>query len=204
MGEETLTIDRLIERARGDPEALGDLLERYRPYLLLTSRRQINPRVAVRCSPSDIVQETFAEAVHGFEGFCGSVEAEFSAWLARIHQHKLDAAARKHLLAKKRDAAREERLYGPEGSASFAWRDVAADEPTPSDLVVAGEKALRLAEVLLTLPDGQREAVCLRHLEGLSLKEIASQMDRSLPSAAGLLKRGLIALEQKMSKHSWV
>ena len=203
MGEKALTIGRLIERARRDPEALGELLERYRPYLLLVSRRQINPRVAVRCSPSDIVQETFAEAVHGFEGFSGSMEAEFSAWLARIHQHKLDAAARRHLLAKKRDAEREERLHGPKGSASFAWRDVAANQPTPSDRVVAGERALRLAEILLTLPDGQREAICLRHLEGLPLAEIAGQMDRSLQSVAGLLKRGLMALEQKLSKDSW-
>ena len=203
MGEDASTVDRLIERARGDAEALGDLLERYRAYLLLVSRLQINPRVAVRCSPSDIGQETFAEAVHGFEAFSGSAEAEFSAWLARIHQHQLDAAARKHLLAKKRDAQREERLHGPKGSASFAWRDIAADQPTPSERVVAGEKALRLAEILVTLPDEQREAVYLRHLEGLPVAEIASQMDRSVQSVAGLLKRGLMALEQKMSKDSW-
>lgn len=198
-----LTVDLLIEQARENPEVLGHLLERYRPYLLLVSRRQINPKVAVRCSPSDIVQETFAEAAKGFGRFSGSVEAEFSAWLGRIHQHNLDDAARKHLLAKRRNAAREERLDDANRSASFAWREIAANQETPSDRVVAGEKALRLAEILLSLSDGQREAIRLRHLEGLPVAEIADQMDRSLQAVAGLLKRGLGELRRKMSEYSW-
>ena len=89
------------------------------------------------------------------------------------------------------------------GSASFAWREVAADQETPSDRIIAGEKALRLAEILLSLSDRQREAIRLRHLEGLAVTEIADQMDLSLQAVAGLLKRGLRELRQKMSEDSW-
>ncbi|NUQ64068.1 MAG: sigma-70 family RNA polymerase sigma factor [Pirellulales bacterium] len=201
--KQALSIRELIEQARADPAALGDLLERYRSYLLLISRQQINPKIAMRSSPSDIVQESFAEAYRGFERFTGSAEPEFSAWLGRIHQHNLDDAARKHLLAKRRDAAQEKPLYSRDGSASFTWREIAADQQTPSDRVIAGEKALRLAEMLTSLPDAQREAVRMRHLEGLTLAEIAEGMERSLEAVAGLLKRGLKTLREKMSEESW-
>lgn len=203
MAEQTATIAALIEDARVDREAVGKLLEHYRPYLLLISQRQINPKVAVRCSPSDIVQETVAEAYRDFASFRGSEEAEFSVWLGKIHRNNLDDAARKHLLTLRRDAGKEEHLDGPKGTVSITWRDITSDEPTPSDRVVAGEKGLRLAKLLLSLPDSQLEAIRLRHIEGLPVTKIAEQMDRSLQSVAGLLKRGLKALRQKMSEDSW-
>jgi DNA-directed RNA polymerase specialized sigma24 family protein len=43
----------------------------------------------------------------------------------------------------------------------------------------------------------------MRHLEGCTVAEIAQRMERSLPAVAGLLKRGLLALERKMSEDSW-
>ena len=204
MAEQALTVVALIERSRGNREVLGDLLERYRSYLVLVSRQQMNPKVAVRCSASDIVQETFAEAYLGFERFSGSTEAQFSAWLGRIHQHNLSDAARKHLLATGRDAQREQHVERPQGGASFTWMDVAADEETPSSRVIAGERALRLAEELFALPEGQREAVRLRHLEGFTLAEIAKTMNRSPQAVAGLIKRGLRALRQNMSEDIWL
>jgi RNA polymerase sigma-70 factor (ECF subfamily) len=203
MAEQTATIEVLIQKARIRPEALGDLLERYRPYLLLVSQQRMNPKVAVRCSPSDVVQETVTEACRDFGKFTGSAEVEFSAWLGRIHRHNLDDAARKHLLTERRAADKEEPLGEPLGTASITWRDIAADEPTPSDRIVAGEKALRLAALLTSLPDPQQEAIRLRHLEGLPVAEIAARMGRSLQAVAGLLKRGLQALRQKMSEESW-
>ena len=203
MDQQTVTIEALIEQARGNRNALGDLLERYRAFLLLISQNQIDPRVAVRCSPSDVVQDTLAEACQGFDRFTGSAEAEFSAWLRAIHQHNLDDAARRHLVSQGRAAGREQRFHRPEESTAFTWRDIAADEKSPSDQVIAGERALRLAELVLSLPEGQREAIRMRHLEGRAVAEIAAHMDRSLQSVAGLLKRGLLALERKMSEDSW-
>jgi RNA polymerase sigma-70 factor (ECF subfamily) len=203
VNQPTETIEALIAQARGRRETLGDLLERYRPFLLLISHNQIDPKVAARCSPSDIVQETFAEACRGFDRFTGSTEAEFSVWLRTIHEHNLCDAARRHLIAQGRAAGREQRLRGPEEGASITWRDVPASEQSPSDWAIEGERALRLASLLLSLPEGQREAIRMRHLEGCTVAEIAQRMERSLPAVAGLLKRGLLALERKMSEDSW-
>jgi RNA polymerase sigma-70 factor (ECF subfamily) len=48
------------------------------------------------------------------------------------------------------------------------------------------------------LPETQREALRLRYVEGLSLKEIAEKMDKTEMAAAGLLKRGLQSLRELM------
>jgi RNA polymerase sigma-70 factor, ECF subfamily len=56
---------------------------------------------------------------------------------------------------------------------------------------------------LESLPEIQREAVRLRHLEGWHVDRIARQLNRSLPAAAGLIKRGLAALRAKMLEESW-
>jgi DNA-directed RNA polymerase specialized sigma24 family protein len=51
---------------------------------------------------------------------------------------------------------------------------------------------------LLTLPDPQREAIELFHLQGCSLKEVAQQLERSGPAVAGLIHRGLKRLRESM------
>jgi RNA polymerase sigma-70 factor (ECF subfamily) len=90
-----------------------------------------------------------------------------------------------------------------DGSASVVWFDAPGKEATASQRVVKGEMALQLANVLDNLPDGQREAVRMRHLEGLSLAEIAQHLDKTTVATAGLIKRGLQALRVVMSESDW-
>jgi RNA polymerase sigma-70 factor (ECF subfamily) len=71
---------------------------------------------------------------------------------------------------------------------------------SPSQRVLVGESAARLAAALAELPDDQREAVRLRYLEGRSLAEIAERTSRSVVAAAGLVKRGLIQLRKAMQE----
>ena len=53
------------------------------------------------------------------------------------------------------------------------------------------EEVLRLADALTELPEAQRDAVVLRHLQGLSLAEIAGQLGRTEAAVAGLVYRAL-------------
>jgi RNA polymerase sigma-70 factor, ECF subfamily len=197
-------ISELITLARREKTGLGKLLERYRPFLLLTAQRKIGPKLAVRCSPSDVVQETMMEAMRAFDGFRGRGEPEFSAWIAQIHEHNLVEAARKHVRVAKRAVAKEQRMNHGDASASISWWEPAAKQSSPTQRLVRGERALRLAHALETLPEKQRRAVCLRHIEGWPLDEIAKELDRSVAATAGLVKRGLQALRETMSQDSWV
>jgi RNA polymerase sigma-70 factor (ECF subfamily) len=62
------------------------------------------------------------------------------------------------------------------------------------------EDAERLVRALAALPEDQREAVRLRHLEGWPLTAIAEKLDRSLAAAAGLIKRGMQTLRDALRR----
>src|SRR4051794_37421346 len=68
----------------GAPEALGQLLEAWRGYLLVVAQRELDPDLRAKGGASDLVQETFLEAQRDFPRFHGDSEAELLAWLRRL------------------------------------------------------------------------------------------------------------------------
>jgi RNA polymerase sigma-70 factor (ECF subfamily) len=165
---------------------------RYRDYLLLLARIQIEPRLRGKLDPSDIVQQTLLQAHRKEDQFRGRTEAERAAWLRAILAHALADAARKYgqgVLGRERslEASLEESSHRIE-----QWlQDSSA---TPGQEVDRQEQLLRLADALARLPDDQRRAVELRHLQGLSVAKIGELMGRSTAAIGGLLQRGLRAL----------
>ena len=100
----------------------------------------------------------------------------------------------------KRDVARERSLEAEvERSAARLAACLAAPHSSPSQQAVRNEELLRLSDALLSLPDAQREAVVLHHLQGWTLAEVAQQLDRSDAAVAGLLHRGLRKLRELMN-----
>ena len=73
-----------------------------------------------------------------------------------------------------------------------AW--LAREESTPGRKAVHGEQLARLAEALLRLPEDQRRAVELHHLQGLPLADVGRRLGRSREAVAGLVFRGLKTL----------
>lgn len=192
----SVEIEAMIRLAKsGDTCVRGELLERYRAYLKLLAERAIGHRLERRADGSDVVQQAFLEACRDFDRFRGSTEAELSGWLHRILQRNLANLIRDQH-AGRRDLSREQSLDAMAGTATFVWHEPASTATSPSQKAIAGERALRLAEALEHLPDDQRTAVRLRHLEGHSLNEIASRLERSPAAAAGLIKRGLRTLRE--------
>lgn len=191
MAPDPTPVPEMIDAARRDRDALGRLLARYEGYLQALAERDLDRRVRPRLGASDIVQQTWLEAQRGFGRFEGSGEPELVAWLARILERNLLQAVRDHALLQKRAVARERSL---DDSGGAVGGGLATGVSSPSQRAMRGESAVRLARALRRLPDDQREAVRLRHIEGWSLAEIADRMDRTAPAAAGLIKRGMRAL----------
>ena len=77
-----------------------------------------------------------------------------------------------------------------------AW--LVADQSSPSEHAAKNEQLLRLAEALARIPDAQREAVVLHHLQEWPLAEVAEQLGRSESAVAGLLHRGLKSLRHML------
>jgi RNA polymerase sigma-70 factor, ECF subfamily len=188
----------LLARALGyDQEALGALLSRYEPYLYLLAQRRLGRQIQSRLDPADIVQQTLLEAQRDLAAFRGSDEAAFLAWLSRILQHNVSQVFQQHLVSKKRSAHHEYSLDELRLTGQAIGDSLASEHSTPSQRAMRGEAAVRLAQAIRQLPPDQQEAVRLRHLEGYTLRQIASSLDRSELAAAGLIKRGLQRLRSQ-------
>lgn len=182
----------LLRRARaGDEAALGILLERHRDWLRSTAEKELDGQLAARIDASDVVQQTFLSACRQFGQFDGESSGEFAAWLRQIQQRNVQDAVRRHVSADRR-SVRQER--------SLESQAAAADATTPSQHVIRGERADRLTALLAALPDDQRDAVRLRHLEGWSLAQLAVHFGRSHDAVAALLKRGVENLRSRMPR----
>jgi RNA polymerase sigma-70 factor (ECF subfamily) len=171
-------------------------LEQFRAYLAFLVRRQLDGRLLGKLDASGVVQQTLWEATQGWKDLRGRSEAEVAAWLRRILVRNLADEVRR-LGADKRDWARERSLEAAveQSSANLAaW--LAQDQPSPSQQAMRHERMLELAAALAQLPDDQRTAVELHHLEGYSLTEVGERMRRSKDAVAGLLFRGLKRLRE--------
>jgi RNA polymerase sigma-70 factor (ECF subfamily) len=169
-------------------------LARYRDYLLLLARAQLDPRLQGKLDASDVVQQSLLEAHACSAQFRGSTSGELAAWLRQILAHNLANAVR-DLGRAKRNLSREQSLERAlEASSLRLEACLAAEQSSPSQHVEQGEQLLRLADALMQLPEAQRQAVELRHLQGLSLNAIAEHMGRTAGGVAGLLHRGLLRL----------
>ncbi len=170
-------------------------LEEYRSYLLLLARIQLNPEPRNRIDPSDIVQQTLLEAHARADQFQGD-DSALAAWLRQALVNNLRDAWRA-LRRDKRDLRREQNL--PEAVDQSSARLEAmliAPHSSPSQRAVRNEDLLRLADALTQLPEAQREAIVLHHLQSYSLSETAHSLGRTDAAVAGLLHRGLKKLRQ--------
>jgi RNA polymerase sigma-70 factor (ECF subfamily) len=171
-------------------------LARFRDYLLLLARAQLDPRLRPKLEASDVVQQTLLEAHRNAAQFRGTTSGELAAWLRQSLARNLANAAR-DLRRDKRDVGREQSLeQAVEVSSARLEAWLAADQSAPGEALERNEQVLRLAGALAQLPEPQRRAVELRHLQGWSLNDIAEHLQRTPAAVAGLLHRGLSRLRE--------
>ena len=84
-------------------------------------------------------------------------------------------------------ARREDSMNGGETAASDELVDPA---PAPDDRAAGVERTRQLDRVLATLPDAQRNALIMFHVEGLGYHEIAHQLGVPMGTVATWLARG--------------
>jgi RNA polymerase sigma-70 factor (ECF subfamily) len=189
-------VDRMSEHAG----PAGWDLQPQRNTLELLARLHLPPLLRSKLDPSDIVQRTLLKAHQNLGQFRGQTEAELAAWLRRILANTLTDAVREFGGAE-RDAALERSLEQTVAASSARLEALLADSGTsPSVGAVRQEDLARLAAALAELPEDQRTAVELHHLQGNAVQEIARQMQRTEASVAGLLRRGLATLRLVLSE----
>ena len=179
-------------------------LERFRAYLDLLARLEVAPRLRDKVDLSGVVQQTLLEAHQGIaraSAIRTDAPRRSPAWLRSILSHNLADVLRK-LTARKRDFRREWSLESAlDQSASRVEQWLAAEQSSPSRQAIRQEELLRMAESLATLPEGQRRAIELHHLQGRPLAEIARELGTTKSAVAGLLHRGLKAPADAVWNH---
>lgn len=178
----------------------GLAIETHRGYLRALARLQVaaRPWLAPKLDASDLVQQALLKAHAARDQFRGRTPEEMAAWLRQILARTL-ANALRGLGQAKRDAGAEQSLEADLDASRGrldAW--LAADQTSPSERAGAHERADQLTAAVAALPDDQREAILLKHCHGTSLAEIAERTGRTIPAVAGLLRRGLQTLRERM------
>ncbi|HEV3448097.1 MAG TPA: RNA polymerase sigma factor [Gemmataceae bacterium] len=184
-----------------DPSAdPGRELDRFREYLSLLARLQLDPRLQGKVDLSGVVQQTLLEAYQAWGRFAGMSEEEKAAWLRRALANNLIDEVRK-LSTAARAVRREESLeLAVEESSARLEVLLASDQHSPVNRALRNERLLQLAAALAQLPEDQRSAVELHHVKEWPLAAVAEHLGRSKGAVAQLVFRGLNELRRLLAE----
>lgn len=171
-------------------------MERFRAYLTLLSRTQIDPRLQGKIDLSGVVQQTLLEAHLARHRIADWDEAQQAAWLRRLLAHNLTDEIRK-LRTEARDVCREQVL---DASSARLEAFLAAEQSSPSEQAQRKETALQLADALEQLPPNARDALVLQYWHGWTLAQIAERLNRTPGAVAGLIHRGMQQLKKTLAR----
>jgi RNA polymerase sigma-70 factor (ECF subfamily) len=168
--------EHLLERvAAGDCAACEQLLERHRRRLRRMVAVRFDPRLAARVDPSDVVQETLAEAAANLDRYLRERPLPFYPWLRQLAQRRLIDLHRRHVQARRRTVTREVSPHGLPDHSALALADrLFARTSSPSAGLRRQERRDRVRAALAALPEPDREVLVLRILEGLPTRETAA------------------------------
>lgn len=164
----------LVLFAKGDGDAARALTERLLPRILGHAYRLLGDAAEAEDVAQDAMMRLWKIAPDWRQG-----EAKVTTWLYRVVANLAT------------DRLRGRRRAGP------PLEDVAEpadDRPGPAESLLARDRAEALQAALNDLPERQKEAVILRHIEGLSNPEIAEIMEISTEAVESLTARGKRAL----------
>lgn len=180
----------LVERLRaGDEDAFVELVRRYQPRLV----RLAESTVGSRAVAEEVCQDTWLAVVRGVGRF--EARSSFTTWLFRIMLNRARSSAQRELRAGRADDVAVERF-----DAKGAWEQ----PPVPwsdrvDDRVVAEQLAHRVRDLLVDLPDQQRQVVVLRDVEGLGPTDVASLLGTTEGNVRVLLHRGRAKLRELLT-----
>ena len=176
----------LVERARGDSEAFGEIYEQYYSQIFgYILRRTASIEIA-----QDITSEVFFKALKNLGQFHWR-DIPFSSWLYRIATHEIANYFRKN-----------NHRYSSLEEVSNLMSD---SNPTVESELIEAEAELKRHEAFLALhenisrlPAKYQEVITLRFFENKQLKEIVEILGKRQGTVKSLLHRGLAKLRELM------
>lgn len=176
----------------GDAAAYELLVRSYTPRLLSVARRFLRSEEDAR----DAVQDAFLSAFRSIDRFEGN--SRVSTWLHRI---VVNASLMKLRTRRRKPERSIEELMpgfledGHLEQPASEWRKL------PEDQVSLGELRNLLLKQIQELPDGYRDVLMLRDIEGMDTGETAQVLSISAGAVKTRLHRARIALRGLLEPH---
>lgn len=167
----------LAAYAAGDGRAARRLVDRHLPRVLGFARRMLGDAAEAE----DVAQEAMLRLWRIAPDWRAG-EARVSTWLYRVTANLCT-----------------DRLRRRRGVTGAELPEPADDRPGALATLIAADRAAALETALAALPERQRQAVVLRHLEGLSNPEIAAILDCGVEAVESLIARGRRALTARLA-----
>ncbi|MEO0678099.1 MAG: RNA polymerase sigma factor [Pseudomonadota bacterium] len=162
----------LVLYANGDATAARSLTLRLAPRIMAHAFRMLNDRAEAEDVTQEALMRLWKIAPDWRQG-----EAQVTTWLYRVTANLCTDRLRK--------ARTTDLDEVPE---------IVDGAPSADETLIDKARAQALNDALATLPERQREAVVLRHIEGMTNPEIARIMDISVEAVESLTARGKRAL----------
>ena len=171
--------EKLVERAKDDPEAFGVLYERYVDQIY----KYVFHRTGNRYDAEDLTAKAFYKALANLKGYRHR-GLPFSAWLYRIA----------HNLVANWHRDRKRRVGIPLDSLAM----IGDGGESADEFVQRGERVEVLREAISRLPPDRQELLVLKSSTDLSNREIGAVMGRSEGAIKALYHRTLAALRKDL------
>ena len=170
----------LVLYANGDPGGARVLTVRLVPRVLGYAARLLGDRAEAEDVAQEAMLRLWRVAPEWRQG-----EAKVTTWLYRVTTN----------LCTDRLRVRRRRQVSTLDDAP----DIEDGAPAAVSVLMESDRMAALNAALVALPDRQREAVVLRHIEGLTNPEIAAVMDIGIEAVESLIARGKRALAAILS-----
>jgi len=172
LPDDTSDEDLLARFAAGEAAAARALTLRLTPVALRVAQRMLGDAAEAE----DVAQEAMLRLWRIAPDWRPGV-ARVSTWLYRVTVNLCT-----------------DRLRRRRGVALEAAGDVVDGTPAAVSTLIEADRAAALEAALMSLPERQRQAVVLRHIEGLSNPEIADILGIGVEAVESLTARGRRAL----------
>jgi RNA polymerase sigma-70 factor (ECF subfamily) len=195
-----------IDEGRQEPFAAAEEFEAHRQRLMSLAAKHLDPVLARRMSPEDVVQETFAAAMMREDFFTNAPEVPIYFKLRTILFQTLADIERRHLAAQKRDAYRDVEVPGhdPDDTSATAldWDMFAGTVTSPKSALAREDRHALLRQAIAQLSDNDREIIILRHFDDMDNAECARTLGIEPKAASIRYVRALERLQAKLEQYS--
>ncbi|ADH97645.1 RNA polymerase sigma factor [Salisediminibacterium selenitireducens] len=176
--------EELVKDAlKGDERAFETLHARHADDVF----RYVYMKVGNRQDAEELLQDVFVKMVRNLAGFSG--KSTFRTWLFSIVRHTVIDYYRKKGRLQKEQPVENDLLEAVSDTTASA-EEVASNR----------EKRSHVSDAFNSLPEGHREILYLRFMEGFSLKETARITGKSVMAVKSLQKRAQAKMGEQVDE----